>query len=63
VTDYVASGNVKSLGNLHDISLRPNWHDARMKPLLKARNLLDYLPEAIVNDSVQWHMPKKEAGS
>jgi hypothetical protein len=53
VTDYLATDNVKPIGNLHDISLRPYLHDERMKPLLKARNLLDYLPEVTVSEGVQ----------
>ena len=49
----MAAGNVKPIGTLHDISLRPYLHDERMKPLLEARNLVDYLPEAIVSEGVQ----------
>ena len=52
-TDYLATANVNSLGNLHDISLRPYLHDERLKPLLKARNLLAYLPEATVSEGVK----------
>jgi len=53
VTNYLATGNVKSISNHFDISLRPYLHDERMKPLLEAKNLLDYLPEAIVSEGGQ----------
>jgi tetratricopeptide (TPR) repeat protein len=53
VTDYLATDNVKPIGILHDISLRPYLHDERMKPLLKACNLLAYLPKATVSEGVQ----------
>ena len=47
VTNYLATENVNSTSNLHDISLRPYLHDERMKRLLEARNLLEYLPERL----------------
>lgn len=53
VASIASIASIASLASLSDISLRPYLHDERMKPLLEATGLFDYLPEESVSEGVK----------